>query len=51
MVLRLIIFYVLAIGVMLTMTPWNQLAEGDAESRAARSCERSPPRASRMRRA
>ena len=24
MVLRLIIFYVLAIGVMLTMTPWNQ---------------------------
>src|SRR6185295_3073770 len=28
MVLRLIIFYVLAIGVMLTMTPWNQLAEG-----------------------
>jgi L-asparagine transporter-like permease len=28
MVLRLIIFYVLAIGVMLMMTPWNQLAEG-----------------------
>ena len=28
MVLRLIIFYVLAISVMLTMTPWNQLAEG-----------------------
>ena len=28
MVLRLIIFYVLAIGVMLTMTPWNRLAEG-----------------------
>jgi amino acid transporter, AAT family len=28
MVLRLIIFYVLAIGVMLTMTPWNQIAEG-----------------------
>src|SRR5947208_2513746 len=30
MVLRLIIFYVLAISVMLTMTPWNQLAEGGA---------------------
>ncbi len=28
MVLRLIIFYVLAVGVMLMMTPWNQLAEG-----------------------
>jgi AAT family amino acid transporter len=28
MVLRLIIFYVLAITVMVTMTPWNQLAEG-----------------------
>jgi amino acid transporter, AAT family len=28
MVLRLIIFYVLAIAVMLMMTPWNQLAEG-----------------------
>src|SRR5437868_3738692 len=28
MVLRLIIFYVLAISVMLTMSPWNQLAEG-----------------------
>jgi AAT family amino acid transporter len=28
MVLRLIIFYVLAIGVMLMMTPWQQLAEG-----------------------
>src|SRR3954462_1786824 len=28
MVLRLIIFYVLAIGIMLTMTPWTQLAEG-----------------------
>jgi AAT family amino acid transporter len=28
MVLRLIIFYVLAITVMLMMTPWNQLAEG-----------------------
>ena len=28
MVLRLIIFYVLAIGVMLMMTPWNQIAEG-----------------------
>jgi amino acid transporter, AAT family len=27
MVLRLIIFYVLAIGVMLMMTPWNQIAE------------------------
>jgi L-asparagine transporter-like permease len=31
MVLRLILFYVLAIGVMLTMTPWNQLAEGGRE--------------------
>ena len=28
MVLRLIIFYVLAIGVMLLMTPWNQIGEG-----------------------
>jgi amino acid transporter, AAT family len=28
MVLRLIIFYVLAISVMLAMTPWNQIAEG-----------------------
>src|SRR5437764_377287 len=28
MVLRLILFYVLAITVMLTMTPWNQLAAG-----------------------
>src|SRR5438093_12975509 len=28
MVLRLIIFYVLSISVMLTMTPWDQLAEG-----------------------
>lgn len=28
MVMRLIIFYVLAIGVMLMMTPWNQIAEG-----------------------
>jgi L-asparagine transporter-like permease len=28
MVLRLIIFYVLAIVVMLMMTPWNQIAEG-----------------------
>jgi len=28
MVLRLIIFYVFAIGVMLMMTPWNQIAEG-----------------------
>ena len=28
MVLRLIIFYVLAIGIMLMMTPWNQIAEG-----------------------
>jgi amino acid transporter, AAT family len=28
MVLRLIIFYVVAIGVMLMMTPWSQLAEG-----------------------
>ncbi len=28
MVLRLIIFYVLAIGVMLMMTPWNQISEG-----------------------
>jgi len=28
MVLRLIVFYVLAIAVMLMMTPWNQLAEG-----------------------
>jgi AAT family amino acid transporter len=28
MVLRLIIFYVLAISVMLAMTPWTQLAEG-----------------------
>jgi len=31
MVLRLIIFYVLAIGVMLMMTPWNQIAEGGGE--------------------
>jgi L-asparagine transporter-like permease len=28
MVMRLIIFYVLAIGVMLMMTPWNQIGEG-----------------------
>ena len=28
MVLRLILFYVLAIAVMLMMTPWRQLAEG-----------------------
>ena len=28
MVLRLILFYVLAISVMLMMTPWSQLAEG-----------------------
>ena len=28
MVLRLILFYILAIGVMLMMTPWPQLAEG-----------------------
>ena len=28
MVARLIVFYVLAIGVMLMMTPWNQIAEG-----------------------
>ncbi len=28
MVLRLIIFYILAIGVMLAMNPWNQIAEG-----------------------
>jgi L-asparagine transporter-like permease len=28
MVLRLIIFYVLAISVMLMMTPWNQIGEG-----------------------
>lgn len=28
MVLRLIIFYVLAIGVMLMMTPWNLIGEG-----------------------
>jgi L-asparagine transporter-like permease len=28
MVLRLIIFYILAIGVMLMMTPWNQIGEG-----------------------
>jgi AAT family amino acid transporter len=28
MVLRLIVFYVLAIGVMLMMMPWNRLAEG-----------------------
>src|SRR5439155_19805736 len=28
MVLRLILFYVLAISVMLMMTPWRQLAEG-----------------------
>ena len=28
MVLRLIIFYVLAIGVMLMMTPWNQIGGG-----------------------
>lgn len=28
MVLRLIVFYVLAIGVMLMMTPWNQIGEG-----------------------
>jgi amino acid transporter, AAT family len=27
MVLRLIVFYLLAIGVMLMMTPWNQIAE------------------------
>jgi amino acid transporter, AAT family len=28
MVLRLILFYVLAVGVMLMMTPWNQIGEG-----------------------
>ncbi len=28
MVLRLILFYVLAIGVMLMMTPWNHIGEG-----------------------
>ena len=28
MVLRLILFYLLAISVMLMMTPWNQIAEG-----------------------
>ncbi len=28
MVLRLIIFYLLAMGVMLMMTPWNQIVEG-----------------------
>jgi AAT family amino acid transporter len=28
MVVRLILFYVLAIGVMLMMTPWSQIAEG-----------------------
>src|SRR5205814_4015299 len=28
MVLRLIVFYVLAISVMLMMTPWNRIAEG-----------------------
>lgn len=28
MVFRLILFYVLAIGVMLMMTPWNQVSEG-----------------------
>ena len=48
MVLRLILFYVLAIGVMLMMTPWRQLAEGAAAaSPAARSCARSPRSASR----
>jgi AAT family amino acid transporter len=30
MVLRLILFYVLAISVMLMMTPWRQLAEGSS---------------------
>jgi L-asparagine transporter-like permease len=30
MVFRLILFYVLAIAVMLTMTPWRELAEGGA---------------------
>src|SRR5471030_1662547 len=30
MVLRLILFYVLAISVMLMMTPWQQLAEGSS---------------------
>src|SRR5207249_8323958 len=30
MVLRLIVFYVLAITVMLMMTPWRQIAEGGA---------------------
>jgi len=28
MVVRLILFYILAIGVMLMMTPWSQIAEG-----------------------
>ena len=30
MVLRLIVFYLLAVSVMLTMTPWRELAEGGA---------------------
>src|SRR5205814_1667746 len=30
MVLRLIVFYLLAVGVMLMMTPWRQIAEGGA---------------------
>ena len=50
MVLRLILFYVLAIAVMLMMTPvaasWPKAA---AASPAARSCERSPRSAFRPR--
>jgi L-asparagine transporter-like permease len=41
MVLRLILFYVVAIAVMLMMTPWRELAKAAAVSRAARSCARS----------
>ena len=45
MVLRLIIFYLLAISVMLMMTPWNQIAGAAAASPAARSFAPSRPSA------
>ena len=46
MVLRLILFYVLAISVMLMMTPWrNWRRAAAAASPAARSCARLRPSA------
>ena len=49
MVLRLILFYLLAISVMLMMTPWDQIAEGGAASPEARSSAHSRPSAFRTR--